>query len=95
MFAASGQPAPLFSLASGTLPPGIVIDQAGLLSGVPTEPGVFAFTAQNGAAPVVASAPRTIVVPAAPTFLLDAPPPATISTPYLYAFTAAGTPAPT
>ena len=97
VFAASGQPTPLFSLGSGTLPPGIVLDQAGLLSGVPTEPGVFAFTvaAQNGAAPVVASAPRTIVVPAAPTFLLDAPPPATIAAPYFYAFTAAGTPAPT
>jgi hypothetical protein len=97
VFAASGQPAPTFSLGSGTLPPGIGLDRAGLLSGVATEPGVFPFNviAQNGAARGVSSATRTIVISAAPTFLLDAPPPATIDAPYFYAFTAVGTPAPT
>ncbi|HLQ22306.1 MAG TPA: Ig domain-containing protein [Gemmatimonadales bacterium] len=36
--------APSFSLASGTLPNGLTVSAAGLLSGIPTKAGQFAFT---------------------------------------------------
>ena len=49
-FMASGYPAPIYSLASGSLPPGISLSSAGVLSGAPTADGVFMGTisADNG-----------------------------------------------
>jgi hypothetical protein len=35
-----------WSLASGTLPPGLTLSAAGMLSGAPTAPGTFSFTVQ-------------------------------------------------
>jgi hypothetical protein len=62
---ASGGTAPaIFALAGGTtLPPGLALSPAGLISGIPTSAGTFAFTItatdSNGA---VASQPLSIVV---------------------------------
>jgi uncharacterized repeat protein (TIGR01451 family) len=53
-FTATGSPAPAFSVASGTLPPGLLLDTGtGLLSGTPVVTGTFTFTvrAANGVAP--------------------------------------------
>ena len=52
--AATGTPAPTFSVTSGSLPTGVTLDgTTGILSGTPTVNGVFAFTitATNGASP--------------------------------------------
>ena len=52
-FTASGNPPPLFSLTSGTLPPGLTLESTGLLSGIPSAAGSYTFTvrAANGMEP--------------------------------------------
>lgn len=55
-FAATGNPAPAFSLTNGALPPGLSISSGGVLSGTATSAGNGSFpnitvTASNGAAP--------------------------------------------
>ena len=58
-FAATGIPAPTFSVGSGNLPPGLTLDgTTGLLSGTPSSVGTSAFTvvASNGGTP--ATTPR-------------------------------------
>ena len=49
---ASGYPAPIFS-ESGSLPNGVILNRAGLLSGTPTQSGSFPITvtASNGVTP--------------------------------------------
>ena len=43
-FTAAGTPTPTFALTSGTLPPGLSLSSAGVLSGSPTTPGTYADT---------------------------------------------------
>jgi hypothetical protein len=65
---ASGTPTPSFTITSGQLPPGLILDETtGLISGTPTTPGTstLTITADNGATPA-ASAIYTVVVAAAP-----------------------------
>lgn len=52
-FTATGSPAPTFSVTSGTLPPGIFLSPAGVLSGSPFLPGTanITVTASNGVTP--------------------------------------------
>lgn len=53
-FTATGVPKPSFSLAGGTLPPGITLSADGVLSGVPTRRGTFSgivVSASNGVNP--------------------------------------------
>jgi hypothetical protein len=52
-FQASGNPAPKFSVSSGSLPPGLKLAKNGLLSGTTTGAGTFTFqvTASNGRSP--------------------------------------------
>jgi uncharacterized repeat protein (TIGR01451 family) len=53
-FTASGLPQPSFTLAAGTLPPGLSLSTDGMLSGVPTQAGSYSHisvTASNGMAP--------------------------------------------
>jgi hypothetical protein len=76
---AVGRPTAMtFSLASGTLPPGVTLDPSGVMSGVPTIAGTFAFTvsASNGLAPAAASALEIVVTPAGPSapMITSAPP---------------------
>jgi hypothetical protein len=68
-FAATGDPAPTFTVASGTLPPGLTLDPAsGLLSGTPTKTGTFSFTvtAENGIDPADTSPALTLQIGRAP-----------------------------
>jgi RHS repeat-associated protein len=101
-FAATGTPAPKFSVASGTLPTGLSLDpDSGMLAGTPTTAGTFDFTvtADNGVSPAAVTSTLTITVtakPTAPTFTADSPPmAAAVGTPYTYTFTATGAPTPT
>ncbi len=66
-FTASGTPAPSFALTAGSLPPGLTLTAAGLLSGVPTATGSFPITlsAANGIVPD-ASASYTLVISPVP-----------------------------
>jgi uncharacterized delta-60 repeat protein len=53
-FTASGSPAPTFSLAAGTLPPGLFLSSTGVLSGFVSNTGTYpgiTVTASNGVAP--------------------------------------------
>ena len=53
-FAATGAPAPTFGVTGGTLPPGLFLSSAGVLSGTPTTAGTYsniAVTASNGVSP--------------------------------------------
>ena len=102
LFAASGSPAPTFSVTSGTLPGGLTLNSAsGLLSGTPTTagPSTFQVTASNGVNPAAVTPNLTVTisaVPTAPAFTADTPPTtATVGTLYVYPFAASGSPAPT
>lgn len=66
-YTATGDPAPSFSLASGSLPPGLTIAAAGVLSGTPTMTGVYNFTIQaaNVSGTPAVSTTQTITVTAA------------------------------
>jgi choice-of-anchor C domain-containing protein len=66
-YTASGSPAPTFSVASGSLPPGVTLNPAtGVLSGTPTASGGFTFTVQagNGTGTPALSPAATITVAA-------------------------------
>ncbi|HEV2633611.1 MAG TPA: IPT/TIG domain-containing protein [Actinocrinis sp.] len=70
-YAASGSPAPTYSLASGSLPPGVTLNATtGVLSGTPTAAGAYTFTvtAANGTGTPAVSPPATITAsnPAGP-----------------------------
>jgi len=96
-YTGSGAPRPTFALYSGTLPPGLTLASTGLLSGNPTQSGVYSGSviASNG----VGSAVRqsfTITVHQAPAFANGPPPsPTTIGTSYNFTYSASGYPAPT
>jgi uncharacterized delta-60 repeat protein len=56
-FRAGGSPAPTYSVTAGSLPPGMFLTSAGVLSGTTSSPGTFAnitVTASNGVAPAAA-----------------------------------------
>lgn len=64
-FAATGTPAPSFTVSSGSLPPGLSLDATtGVLSGTPTASGMFTFqvTAANGISPAAVTPDITITV---------------------------------
>ncbi|MEX8033771.1 putative Ig domain-containing protein [Microbacterium sp. 20-116] len=97
-FAASGVPAPTFSLATGdALPAGLTLNATtGELSGTPTTAGTSTFrVVATNAAGSDTSDPITFIVQAPPVFTAAAPPAATVGTVYSYTFAATGTPAPT
>ncbi|MET1016558.1 MAG: ice-binding family protein [Leifsonia flava] len=82
---ASGTPSPTYTVSSGALPTGVVLDEeTGVLSGQPTEEGTYDFeiTASNGTAPdttvaysvtIDAALPDSSTPPVAPVVGLAAP----------------------
>jgi len=99
---ASGSPAPSFSVASGTLPPGLSLNSTtGVLSGAPTTSGSFPFTIQaaNGISPPAVSPTLTISVSAAalaaPTITSASSTMATATTAMSFTVTTTGSPTPT
>jgi hypothetical protein len=63
-YEATGYPAPTFAVTSGTLPAGLSLSSAGMLSGTPTSAGIstFTVTASNGTSPDAMTASQTITV---------------------------------
>ena len=90
--AASGGVTPYaWSLSAGTLPPGVTLSNAGVLSGTPTADGSFAFTVQvaDGAS-LTATQALTLEVGAALTVTTTSLPSATTATAYGQQLAAAG-----
>ena len=80
-----------WSVNTGTLPAGLTLSSAGVLSGTPTATGSSTFSvnvidANNG----VATTSITLVVTASVTFTFPAPPSGVVGTPYTDTLTAAG-----
>jgi hypothetical protein len=95
-FTASGAPAPLFSLAGGTLPSGLALDATtGVLSGTPRA-GIFTFriAAANGVGTEAVSPVYHLTVDQAPTVRADRPGRGIVGARYSYRFAARGFPKP-
>ena len=80
-----------WSVNTGTLPAGLTLSSAGVLSGTPTATGSSTFSvnvidANNG----IATTSITLVVTASVTFTFPAPPSGVVGTPYSDTLTAAG-----
>jgi cyclophilin family peptidyl-prolyl cis-trans isomerase len=95
-YTASGFPAPSFS-HTGTLPPGLSLSSAGVLSGTPTSAGTYSdivVTASNG----IGTAPTqtiSITVHQVPAITSSAPAAGIFGTAYTHTYAATGSPAPT
>ena len=87
---AAGGTAPYtWSVNAGTLPAGITLSSAGVLSGTPTTTGSYPFTVNvTDANKGVATASITLVVTAALTLTFPAPPSGVVGTAYTDTFTA-------
>jgi LPXTG-motif cell wall-anchored protein len=68
----TGRPAPTFSVTGGTLPPGLSLDSAGVITGTPTTPGTFTFTVttNNAVSGIPGTAQRTLSITVAPADLV-------------------------
>ncbi|MGW9567894.1 putative Ig domain-containing protein [Prescottella equi] len=93
-FGLAGDPAPTVVVTAGTLPAGLTLSTAGVLSGIPTAGGRFEFTvtATNGVGadarlPVVLEIDRSAM-------LYGTPPAGIVGEPYRHAFTLVGYPHP-
>ena len=80
-----------WSVNAGTLPAGLTLSSAGVISGTPTTTGSSTFSvnvidANNG----IATTSITLVVTASVTFTFPAPPSGVVGTPYSVTLTAAG-----
>ena len=98
-FRATGYPNPTWSF-TGTLPPGLSLNSAGLLSGTPTAMGNFTFTVRATNSIGQDSRVVTIAINAPPSIANAAPPAGSVDVAYGafgegYLFRATGHPAPT
>ncbi len=88
--------APTFSVTGGSLPPGLNLSAAGVISGTPTTIGTFSgtVTASNGAAPdATQNFSITIVAVTSPPTITNGPPPnGTIGVVYSFTYTSTGAP---
>ncbi|MHB8523061.1 MAG: YCF48-related protein [Limisphaerales bacterium] len=95
---ATGNPAPTFSVLSGSLPQGLVLSSGGLLSGMPTTANSYTFTVQaaNGVNPPATQVVTLVIAQStqAPAITSGPPPSATVNQGYSFPFTATGSPAP-
>jgi YVTN family beta-propeller protein len=87
---------PTFSVTAGSLPPGLSLSSAGVISGTPTTAGTFSgtVTATNGTAPdATQNFSITIVAVATPPTITNGPPPnGTVGVVYSFTYTSTGAP---
>ena len=97
-FTATGSPTPTYSVSVGTLPPGLSLSSAGVLSGVPStavgSPFSFTVQASNGVAPA-ATQVFTLTVNQPPVFTSAASTTFVVGNAATYQVVATGSPAPT
>lgn len=94
-FGASGSPTPTWSVSAGTLPTGLSLSSAGVLSGTPTVAGAYTFTVQatnTAGSATQAVSNLMITAPSGPPVITSATPPATVAQggAYNFTFTATG-----
>ena len=86
-----------YSVINGSLPPGLSLSSSGLISGKPTTAGTYSFWVElsdqdppTAAWCIVAKAQREFTITVDPRVLIadQVPPPATVATPYSFAFSA-------
>jgi sugar lactone lactonase YvrE len=97
-FAAIGNPAPTFSVASGSLPTGLSLNtSSGVLSGTPTASGAYTFSVSaTNTSGSVSSGSISMTVGSVPVFTAVSPAPTGVTgTAYSYTFVASGYPAAT
>jgi hypothetical protein len=100
-FVANGSPTPTYTLQSGTLPPGLTLSGAGVLSGTPTALGTFGpfVVRATNVAGTFDTPGLNITIGAAPiaptAFSAATPPTGTEGTAYTSTFVANGSPVPT
>ncbi|PPG51965.1 hypothetical protein C5C27_16365, partial [Rathayibacter sp. AY2B7] len=71
-YAVAGTPAPVVTVSSGALPPGLTLDPTGRLTGTPTRTGAYVFTVQAASTAGTATAQSTLTVsPASATAKAD------------------------
>ncbi|MCI0370337.1 MAG: putative Ig domain-containing protein, partial [candidate division NC10 bacterium] len=90
--AATGGTTPYtWSLASGTLPPGLSLSGGGVLSGTPTTAGSFSFTVRvTDSASATDTQPLSLTVSAPPNITTTSLPPGTVGAPYSRTLAATG-----
>jgi uncharacterized repeat protein (TIGR03803 family) len=93
-FTYSGSPAPTFSVTSGSLPAGLTLSSAGVISGTPVTTGlsIGIITASNGAG---ATQSFSIAIQGAPVFNNGPPPPGVLNASYTFTYSLSGYPTPT
>ncbi len=98
-YTSSGYPAATFSVISGSLPPGITLSAVGVISGTPTQAGVYSGTvsATNGIYPDATQSFSITVQQALAPSITNGPPPATVAlgASYNFTYTGSGYPLPT
>ena len=95
-YTASGSPTITYTRTAGTLPPGLTLTTAGVLSGTPTTAGTYTgtVTASNGTAPNSQQNFSITIAPAlvAPTITSAAPAGGIVGIAYSHTYTATGSP---
>jgi kumamolisin len=96
-YQSSGFPAPTFAVTSGSLPPGLNLSALGMLSGTPTQTGIFTgvITATNALGSSTQDFTITIAAPAPPLIANGPPPAGTTNELYNFVYLTTGFPAPT
>src|SRR5439155_27129617 len=90
-FTGTGSGALTFTLASGSLPPGLTLSAGGVVSGTPTSLGTFSFTVRlTDSTSQASSAGTSITVSGTPAAIAGTPPNAGLIVPYSFAFSATG-----
>ena len=94
--ASGGNTPHTFAVTAGSLPPGLTLTSAGLLSGTPTTPGSFPFTvtATEASGGCTGSQSYTVVISCPTITVAPAPPSGTTGTAYSHTFTPSGGTAP-
>ncbi|MGA3171889.1 MAG: RICIN domain-containing protein [Chthoniobacteraceae bacterium] len=97
VYAATGTPAPSFSVTSGSLPPGLSLSPGGIISGAPAAAGIYSGTvsAINSVNPAATQSFTITVQQAVTPSISNGPPPAaTLNTAYSFTYSPGGYPAP-